>query len=141
MSASPVCGACAISVSVDQPAMSTSTQVGNRFLRNFSLVEHICAAASYNVASQSVPNLLEGAMTRAQLCQAATRSLLLPMCIDTNTHTPVDAQVSMFAQELLGAVADLEWDQTSGKLNLVAACYLPTRTPLTTALTAVGADA
>ena len=43
-------------------------------------------------------------------------------------------------QELLGVVADLEWDATTEALTLTAACSLSASTPLIPALTAVGAD-
>ena len=43
-------------------------------------------------------------------------------------------------QELLGVVADLEWDATTEALTLTAACSLSASTPLVPALTAVGAD-
>ena len=43
-------------------------------------------------------------------------------------------------QELLGVVADMEWDASANALVVTAACRLPPNTPLTSALTAVGAD-
>ena len=43
-------------------------------------------------------------------------------------------------QELLGVVADLNWDATSAALRLTAACSLPGSTTLIPALTAVEAD-
>lgn len=43
-------------------------------------------------------------------------------------------------QELVGVVADLMWDKDTGSLHVLAACNLPARIPLTSGLTAVGAD-
>ena len=47
---------------------------------------------------------------------------------------------SFALQDLLGVVADLDWDATTGALSLTASCSLPASTPLTPLLTAVGAD-
>jgi len=43
-------------------------------------------------------------------------------------------------QELVGVVADLVWDKDTGSLHVLAACNLPAGMPLTSGLTAVGAD-
>ena len=45
-----------------------------------------------------------------------------------------------FAQELLGTVVDLAGNVDTGSLTLQAACHLPANTPLTSSLTALGAD-
>ena len=43
-------------------------------------------------------------------------------------------------QELVGVVVDLVWDKDTGSLHVLAACNLPAGMPLTSGLTAVGAD-
>lgn len=55
--------------------------------------------------------------------------------------TTLQTRSECVLQELLGVVADLQWDtNTTEALILTAACSLPASTPLTPALTAVGAD-
>ena len=43
-------------------------------------------------------------------------------------------------QELVGVTVDLVWDKDTGSLHVLAACNLPAGMPLTSSLTAVGAD-